>query len=104
MRTFGIFLFAPVPTLAFAQDVSATTVQTNLDFVWIVVAGALVFLMQAGFALLETGLTRAKNAANIIMKNVMDASAGVVVFFLVGFGLMFGRARAAGLGRTGSRC
>ncbi|WP_412060815.1 ammonium transporter [Rubrivirga sp. IMCC45206] len=79
------FLF---PTAAFAQGAAA--VQVNLDVVWVVLAAAMVFLMQAGFALLETGLTRAKNAANIIMKNVMDASAGAVVFFLVGFGVMFG--------------
>ncbi|PAP81768.1 ammonium transporter [Rubrivirga sp. SAORIC476] len=89
------------PALAAAQDATAADVQTNLDFVWVVVAGALVFLMQAGFALLETGLTRAKNAANIIMKNVMDASAGVVVFFLVGFGLMFGTSAGGWVGTDG---
>ena len=90
MRRVAALAFALLPALASAQDAGAAAVQVNLDYVWVVVAGALVFLMQAGFALLETGLTRAKNAANIIMKNVMDASAGVVVFFLVGFGLMFG--------------
>ena len=100
MRRLAPFASALVPLVASAQDADAATVQVNLDYVWVVVAGALVFLMQAGFALLETGLTRAKNAANIIMKNVMDASAGVVVFFLVGFGLMFGPS-AAGLVGTG---
>ena len=85
--------FLLLPSAALAQDAgpeATATVQLHLDYVWIVVCAALVFLMQAGFALLETGLTRAKNAANIIMKNVMDASAGAVVFFLVGFGIMFG--------------
>lgn len=97
----AVITLALLPLLASAQETaSAATVQVNLDYVWIVVAGALVFLMQAGFALLETGLTRAKNAANIIMKNVMDASAGVVVFFLVGFALMFGPS-AGGLVGTG---
>ena len=72
-----------------AQDGSAE-VQTNLDFVWTMIAAFMVLLMQAGFALLETGLTRSKNAVNIIMKNFMDVSAGSLVFFLVGFGLMFG--------------
>ncbi|PSQ95367.1 MAG: ammonium transporter, partial [Bacteroidetes bacterium SW_9_63_38] len=65
-------------------------VQTNLNYVWTIIAAALVFFMQAGFALLEAGFSRAKNAVNIIMKNVMDASAGALVFFCVGFGLMFG--------------
>ncbi|MGB3542489.1 ammonium transporter [Rubrivirga sp.] len=101
MRTSLAFLFLSVPTLALAQGADVATVQTNLDFVWVVVAGALVFLMQAGFALLETGLTRAKNAANIIMKNVMDASAGVVIFFLVGFGLMFGTSAGGWIGTDG---
>ena len=90
MNRLAVLVFAFFPMAVSAQDAVAAEVQVNLDYVWVVVAGALVFLMQAGFALLETGLTRAKNAANIIMKNVMDASAGVVVFFLVGFGLMFG--------------
>ena len=101
MRSFVAAAVLLTPAIAFAQEVSASTVQVNLDYVWVVVAGALVFLMQAGFALLETGLTRAKNAANIIMKNVMDASAGVIVFFLVGFGLMFGPSLGGVVGTSG---
>ena len=95
--------FLLLPSAALAQDVppEAAAVQVNLDYVWIALCAALVFLMQAGFALLETGLTRAKNAANIIMKNVMDASAGVVVFFLVGFGLMFGPSAGGWIGTSG---
>ncbi len=61
-----------------------------LDIVWVLFATVLVFLMQAGFALLEAGATRAKNSINIIMKNVMDISLGSLFFWLVGFGLMFG--------------
>ena len=61
-----------------------------LDIVWTLFATVLVFLMQAGFALLEAGATRAKNSINIIMKNVMDMSLGSLAFWLVGFGLMFG--------------
>ncbi|MGA0275356.1 MAG: ammonium transporter, partial [Dehalococcoidia bacterium] len=61
-----------------------------LDIVWVLLATVLVFLMQAGFAMLEAGATRAKNAANIIMKNVMDISIGSLVFWMIGFGLMFG--------------
>ncbi|PQJ34446.1 ammonium transporter [Salinibacter sp. 10B] len=69
---------------------AASEVQTNLNYVWTILAAALVFFMQAGFALLEAGFSRAKNAVNIIMKNVMDASAGALVFYCVGFGIMFG--------------
>lgn len=75
--------------------------QTNLNYVWTVLAAALVFFMQAGFALLESGFSRAKNAVNIIMKNVMDASAGALVFFAVGFGLMFGTTWGGWVGTDG---
>jgi Amt family ammonium transporter len=101
MRTPTALALILLPAAASAQGAAAATVQVNLDYVWVVLAGALVFLMQAGFALLETGLTRAKNAANIIMKNVMDASAGVIVFFLVGFGLMFGPSLGGLVGTSG---
>lgn len=80
---------------------SAQQVQDNLDVVWTLIAGILVFTMQAGFALVETGFTRAKNAANIMMKNLMDFSAGSLGFWLVGAALMFG-ADACGLfGKSG---
>ncbi len=64
--------------------------QTNINIVWTCVAAFLVFFMQAGFAMVEAGFTRAKNAVNILMKNLMDFSIGSLAFFLVGFGLMFG--------------
>ncbi len=66
------------------------TVQNNLNVVWTCVAAFLVFFMQAGFAMVEAGFTRAKNAVNILMKNLMDFSVGTVAFFFIGFGLMFG--------------
>ena len=56
--------------------------------VWFLICAALVFFMQAGFAMVETGFTRAKNAGNIIMKNLMDFCIGTVVFVLLGFSLM----------------
>ena len=62
----------------------------NINTVWILLGAALVFFMQAGFAMVETGFTRAKNAGNIIMKNLMDFSCGAPVFWIIGFGLMFG--------------
>lgn len=58
--------------------------------IWVLVGTALVFFMQAGFAMVETGFTRAKNAGNIIMKNLMDFCIGTPVFWIIGFGLMFG--------------
>ena len=58
--------------------------------VWFLIGAALVFWMQAGFAMVETGFARAKNAGNILMKNLMDFCIGTVMFVLVGFGLMFG--------------
>ena len=64
--------------------------QHNLNTVWTCLAAFMVFFMQAGFALVEMGLTRAKNAINIIMKNLMDFSIGSVLFFFIGAGLMFG--------------
>ncbi len=65
-------------------------VQTNADYVWTLIAAALVFFMQAGFALVEAGFTRAKNAVNIMMKNLMDFSMGSLAFWALGFGIMFG--------------
>lgn len=62
-----------------------------VNTIWVVAACALIFLMQAGFAFLEGGLARSKNTVNVIMKNYMDACYGGLVFWLVGFGLMFGR-------------
>ena len=64
--------------------------QSALDMIWLLVAGSLVFFMQAGFAMVEVGLTRAKNAGNIIMKNLMDFCAGSVVFWAIGWALMYG--------------
>ena len=64
---------------------------------WYLIGAALVFFMQAGFAMVETGFTRAKNAGNIIMKNLMDFCIGTVVFMLLGFGLMMGEDALAGL-------
>ena len=71
-------------------------VQSNLNVVWTLVAGILVFTMQAGFALVETGFTRAKNAANIMMKNLMDFAAGSLAFYALGAALMFGATRLGG--------
>jgi len=76
-------------------------VQTNADYVWTLIAAALVFFMQAGFAMVEAGFTRAKNAVNIMMKNLMDFSMGSLFFWAIGFGLMFGTSKTGFFGTTG---
>ncbi len=75
-----------------AAELSATIgeVACSLDTVWVLLAAMLVFIMQPGFALVEAGFERTKNAANILMKNLLDFSAGTILFWLLGFGLMFG--------------
>jgi Amt family ammonium transporter len=88
----GAGLLLALPALGWAEDapIAADAVQNNLNFVWTLVAGFMVFIMQAGFAMVEVGFTRAKNACNILMKNMMDFSVGALAFWAVGFGLMFG--------------
>lgn len=63
---------------------------SSVDTIWVLLATGLVFFMQAGFAMVETGFTRAKNAGNIVMKNLMDFALGSLVFWFIGFGLMQG--------------
>ena len=63
---------------------------SSVNTIWVLFGAALVFFMQAGFAMVETGFTRAKNAGNIIMKNLMDFCIGTPTFWIVGFGIMFG--------------
>lgn len=74
------------PALAALEE----KLQLNINIVWTCLAAFLVFFMQAGFAMVEGGFTRAKNNVNIMMKNLMDFSFGSLAFYLVGFGLMFG--------------
>lgn len=63
---------------------------SSVDTIWVLLGAALVFFMQAGFAMVETGFTRAKNAGNIVMKNLMDFALGTPIFWILGFGIMFG--------------
>lgn len=64
--------------------------QSNIDIAWIIIAASLVMFMQAGFTALESGLTRAKNSINVAMKNITDFFLSVIIFFLVGYAVMFG--------------
>ncbi|HEY7822917.1 MAG TPA: ammonium transporter, partial [Acidimicrobiia bacterium] len=86
----GALLVLVMATPAMGQEEPAAATQFVLDNLWIFLAGVLVFFMQAGFALVEAGLTRRKNVSNIMMKNMMDMSAGVLAFALVGYGIAFG--------------
>ena len=76
-------------------------VQTHANYVWTLVAAVLVFFMQAGFAMVEAGFTRAKNCINIMMKNLMDFSMGSLFYWAIGFGLMFGASKTGFFGTTG---
>ncbi len=83
-----VAVVAITPSIGFAQEVSEA--QAILDNIWVFIAGCLVFFMQAGFALVEAGLTRAKNVVNIFAKNVADAIIGILAFFCTGYAIAFG--------------
>jgi len=85
---------------ASAQDLDSAP-QAVVDNLWLVIAGALVFLMQAGFAFVEAGLTRAKNLANIMAKNLADMAIGVTMFFVVGYTIAYGSGGSDWLGGFG---
>jgi Amt family ammonium transporter len=89
-----------LPNLVVAQDIVAATtkdvedavsaINGDLGMLWMLLSGILVFFMQAGFTLVETGMTRSKNAANIAMKNLLDICVGSLTYWLVGYSLMYG--------------
>jgi Amt family ammonium transporter len=89
------------PPTPLTNKEAISLVQTHADYVWTLVAAALVFFMQAGFAMVEAGFTRAKNAVNIMMKNLMDFSMGSLAFWAIGFGLMFGVSAGGWIGTSG---
>ncbi|MBW1795390.1 MAG: ammonium transporter [Deltaproteobacteria bacterium] len=88
-----------VPTVASNAE-AIKEVQTHADYVWTLVAAALVFFMQPGFAMVEAGFTRAKNAVNILMKNLLDFSMGSIFYWAIGFGLMFGATQTGWFGTS----
>ena len=103
-----IFLFT---TIVFAEEKAPLTlegvneavaqVQTNADWLWTLIAAFLVFFMQLGFAMVESGFTRSKNALNIIMKNLLDFAAGSIGYWAVGFAIMFGATKTGFFGTEG---
>jgi Amt family ammonium transporter len=88
------------PTLLSNKE-AIDLVQTHANYIWTLIAAAMVFFMQAGFAMVEAGFTRAKNAVNIMMKNLMDFSMGSLAFWAIGFGLMFGVSDTGWFGTSG---
>ncbi|MCJ7780794.1 MAG: ammonium transporter, partial [Acidimicrobiia bacterium] len=84
-----VAILAITPSVGFAQDY-VPTAQDYLNNIWVFIAGVLVFFMQAGFALVEAGMTRAKNVVNIFAKNLSDALIGVIAFFACGYAFAFG--------------
>lgn len=93
--------FMAIPGVALGANPTVESNAVAIDTVWTLLAGFLVFFMQAGFAMVEAGFTRAKNAGNIIMKNLMDFSVGSLVYWLFGFAIMFGVDKAGLIGTTG---
>jgi Amt family ammonium transporter len=107
---FTIVTMLGIPIMAWAGEDTSTIasntkaiaeVQTHADYLWTLIAAALVFFMQAGFAMVEVGFTRAKNAVNILMKNLMDFSMGSIAYWAIGFGLMFGMTTTGWFGTSG---
>jgi Amt family ammonium transporter len=115
MKPMKLFIYAMTTlltsaALAWAEDPAPTAisnkeaidlVQTHANYLWTLVAACLVFFMQAGFAMVEAGFTRAKNAVNILMKNLMDFSLGSLGYWAIGFALMFGASKTGWFGTTG---
>ncbi|MCO6451885.1 MAG: ammonium transporter, partial [Caldilineales bacterium] len=100
----ALILSVLIAGTAFAQgsdEPDTATVASAVDVIWVLVAAFLVFFMQAGFAMVESGLSRAKNAANLLMKNLMDFAVATILFAAIGYGLMFGADRLGLFGGDG---
>ena len=97
-----LLLSGTVTAWAGEADAAATSdtlaeMASGIDTVWMLLAAMLVFFMQPGFALVEAGFTRTKNTANILMKNFVDFMLGSLLFWFIGFGLMFGAGGFVGM-------
>lgn len=99
----GLGLLSALP--AWAEEAAKAPKINDLDTVWVLLAAYLVFFMQPGFAMVEAGLTRAKNAANILAKNFMDFALASILYFIVGYAFMFGEGNSfiglSGFGLSG---
>lgn len=88
-------------TTAYAADPTVESVSASVDMMWVMFGAVLVFLMHAGFAMVETGFTRSKNALNILMKNMLTVAISSVLYFVIGFALMFGDSSGGFIGTSG---
>jgi Amt family ammonium transporter len=95
-RIFSLLIVATLGLSVASAQATTETLSSAVDMLWMILTGALVFFMQAGFAFVETGLTRAKNATNILMKNLMDFCFGSIVFWMIGWGFMYGTDKLGG--------
>lgn len=93
----GVSVAGMFSRTAYAQEIT-DTIMVQIDTIWLMIGSALVFFMQAGFALVESGFTRSKNSANLIMKNLLDFCVGVPLFFALGFGFMYGTSAGGFIG------
>jgi len=99
---FSLILLFSFSSLSFAQEITqSSSNEVAINTIWTLLAAFLVFFMQPGFAMVETGLTRAKNAANILMKNLMDFCIGSIAYWIIGFGIMFGMDKIGLFGISG---
>ncbi|MEI5906499.1 ammonium transporter [Bacillus spongiae] len=96
---FSIFMLISAPT--FAASPTIETVQASVDTIWVMIAAILVFFMHAGFAMVEAGFTRSKNTLNILMKNFLTVAIASVLYFLIGYGIMFGTSFNGVIGTDG---
>jgi len=94
-----LLLFAALP--AYAQAPTVESLELSINLVWVMLGAVLVFFMHAGFTLVETGFTRAKNSLNIIMKNFITISIVSILYYFVGFGFMFGDSANGIIGTNG---
>lgn len=94
-----LFVLSSKPTFA-QEGATADALVIQIDTIWLFIGSVLVFWMQAGFAMVESGFSRAKNAANLLMKNLIDFSGGALLFFAVGFGLMYGSSAGGIIGTS----
>lgn len=98
---FALFVCSLYSSQCFAQEERFVLQKEHLDVIWVAAAAALVFFMQAGFALLESGMSRSKNCINVAMKNYTDVCLGSLFFWFIGFGLMFGDNPSGWIGESG---
>lgn len=101
----GLLILFPLAAFAAGDPTGARTLKVNpgapVDYVWVLICAFLVFFMQPGFAMVEAGFCRAKNATNFMAKNIMDYVIGSLAYWAVGFALMFGMDKAGLFGTTG---